>query len=182
MTNNNCELETKTNNDDDYSIFRHSLLRYLGYANEIGESFRHQFPKFVVPSYALAFGYCFADATTTGWKAYQNSRNDASYNDHSKDLKHAALASLDVMLWQSLASVMIPGGIINLIVRTARFSVQRSPMVLPVVAAKWLPTTAGLGSIPFIIHPIDFSVDYLLDNTTRLYLKEKEEAKQETLP
>ena len=55
-------------------------------------------------------------------------------------------------------------------------------MVLPVVAAKWLPTAAGLGSIPFIVHPIDFSIDYVLDNTMQLYLKEKEEAKEEMLP
>jgi len=165
----------------EYNIFRDSLLRYAGYANEVGESFRYQFPKLILPSYGVAFGYCFADAANTGWKAYQTSRNDTSYDDHTQDLKHAAVASFDVMLWQSLASVMIPGGIINLIVRAARLSVQRSPVgLLPTVAAKWLPTAAGLGSIPLIIHPIDFSVDYLLDNTTRLYFKQVKE--EERLP
>jgi hypothetical protein len=28
--------------DDHYNIFRDSALRYMGYANEIGESFRYQ--------------------------------------------------------------------------------------------------------------------------------------------
>jgi nitric oxide synthase oxygenase domain/subunit len=29
----------------DYNVFRDSLLRYMGYANEIGESFRYQVSK-----------------------------------------------------------------------------------------------------------------------------------------
>ena len=53
-----------------------------------------------------------------------------------------------------------------MIVRSARFAVARS-VGLPAVVSKWLPTAAGLGSIPFIISPIDNLVDYALDNTTR---------------
>ena len=33
------------------NIFREVPLRYLGYANEVGESFRFQAPKLVMPSY-----------------------------------------------------------------------------------------------------------------------------------
>ena len=29
------------NNSSEYNVFRDSPLRYVGYANEIGESFRH---------------------------------------------------------------------------------------------------------------------------------------------
>ena len=42
-------------------LYRDTPVRYLGYANEVGESFRYQYPKFVVPSYGIAFMYCFAD-------------------------------------------------------------------------------------------------------------------------
>ena len=36
-------------------IWRDSPLRYMGYANEVGEAlFRHMYPKFVRPSYAVA--------------------------------------------------------------------------------------------------------------------------------
>jgi len=154
----------------EYNIFRDSLLRYCGYANEIGESFRYQYPKLVVPTYAVAFGYCLADAASTGYSSYQKSQNSPG-DDQTQDLKQAATGAFDTLLWQSLASVMIPGATINLIVKAARFAVPRSPVALPVAVATWLPTAAGLGSIPLIIHPIDGSVDYLLDNTTRTLYK-----------
>jgi len=47
-------------------IFRDTPLRYLGYANELGESFHFIMPKFLVPSYILAFGYVFADTFSKG--------------------------------------------------------------------------------------------------------------------
>ncbi len=68
----------------------------------------------------------------------------------------------------------IPGGVINLIVRSSRFAVARS-VGLPVMVSKWLPTAAGLGSIPFIITPIDNCVDFTLDNSTRKLLQQKEQ-------
>ena len=40
---------------------RDGPLRYLGYANELGESFRPVAPRLVVPSYLVSFGYVFAD-------------------------------------------------------------------------------------------------------------------------
>jgi len=42
-------------------IWRDTPLRYLGYANEIGESFHGIVPKFYYPSYALAIGYVLGD-------------------------------------------------------------------------------------------------------------------------
>ncbi|XP_078687661.1 mitochondrial fission process protein 1-like [Branchiostoma floridae x Branchiostoma belcheri] len=45
-------------------IYRDTLVRYLGYANEVGESFRALVPVSVVwGSYAVATAYCTADAT-----------------------------------------------------------------------------------------------------------------------
>ena len=66
----------------------------------------------------------------------------------------------------------IPGGVINVIVRSARFTMARS-VGLPAMVSKWAPTACGLGSIPFIIHPIDNLVDFALDNTTRKLLMEE---------
>ena len=34
------------------------------------------------------------------------------------------------------------------------------------------PTLVGLAAIPFIIHPIDHSVDYVMDRTYRAYFDE----------
>ena len=46
---------------NDVDIYRDTPVRFLGYANELGESFRPIFPALVAPSYALAFSYVFAD-------------------------------------------------------------------------------------------------------------------------
>ncbi|VEU34506.1 unnamed protein product [Pseudo-nitzschia multistriata] len=147
----------------EYNVFRDSLLRYLGYANEVGESFRYQYPRFVVPSYVVSFGYCLADAATSGKKAYDYSTSEGS----STAAIDSVVSTVDTLLWQSLASVLLPGFAINQIVKFSRFAVTKSPMAAPVALATWLPTVAGLGSIPWIIHPIDELVDTAMDSTFR---------------
>ena len=73
----------------------------------------------------------------------------------------------------ALASVMISGATINVIVKSSRFAVAWTT-TLPVLVAKWFLTSAGIGSIPFIVNPFDRFVDYSLDNTTRRWIdKEK---------
>lgn len=193
------QAEDKSNVHDDvhkdeqsYDIFRDSPLRYLGYANEVGESFRYQYPKFVTPSYILAFGYCFADAMTSGYETYHQQQQPQQKQQKTKKKENddvvvstsplfdATIATADTLIWQSLASVTIPGFTINMIVRACRFVVQqqqqsssslsqkitRSPMMTATVM-KWFPTCVGLASIPLIIHPIDRMVDYLMDSTFR---------------
>lgn len=162
---------------DDYNIFRDSLLRYCGYANEVGESFRYLYPKFVTPSYVVAFGYCLADSVSAGYQvmAVTEDVGDERSSSSSKTLTRsketrAAIACFDTLLWQSLASVAIPGGVINTIVRATRYTVART-VGLPLVVTKWAPTVMGLGSIPFIVTPIDHCVDFALDNSTRKFLE-----------
>jgi mitochondrial fission process protein 1 len=160
-------------NENSYNLFRDSPIRYLGYANEIGESFRYQYPRYVGPSYMVAFGYCLADAISTGYTAYtyNNNKIGHSHNEdwEEKKLQRALIGACDTLLWQSLASVVIPGSCINVIVKLARYTVSNTPrqLRLPVAAVTWLPTMIGLASIPFIIHPIDHSVDFILDNSVR---------------
>mmetsp|Transcript_30222 Transcript_30222/g.69280 ORF Transcript_30222/g.69280 Transcript_30222/m.69280 type:complete len:128 (-) Transcript_30222:2898-3281(-) len=72
----------------------------------------------------------------------------------------------DTLLWQTFASVLIPGATINLIVRASKFAIAGSRIASPSIR-KWFPTFMGLGSIPVIIHPIDNFVDLALENTTR---------------
>jgi len=169
MTNTNTTAAA-ANDKPSYNIFRHSVLRYLGYANEVGESFRYQFPLLVVPSYAVSFGYVLADSAGTCYTVWQNEQD----SNETRRWQHTVYAGADTLLWQSLASVAIPGAIINLIVKASRTAVRRSPiaMAAPVVA-KWLPTVIGLGSIPLIVQPIDHSVDYALDHSTRQLWKEQ---------
>ena len=55
------ELTKPTSPDKRVDIWRDTPVRLLGYANEVGESFRYIFPKMVTPSYGLAFAYTFGD-------------------------------------------------------------------------------------------------------------------------
>jgi mitochondrial fission process protein 1 len=190
-----------------YNPFRHSLLRYAGYANEVGEAFRYQLPRFVLPSYGIAIAYTCADSIWAGASAYNqtnlstnattchnqqtiqvNAKNIVQQNDmhntngnkqanHDTDTTNvysnprslALQATLDALIWQSLASVAIPGFTINTIVKLARWTVSRPSlhrMVTPALA-KWTPTATGLAAIPFIVHPIDQLVDNFMDATIR---------------
>ena len=161
-----------------HNIFRDSALRYAGYANEIGESFRYQIPRLVVPTYVIAGTYVVADAISTGHETWQNSTRQQGTNDGNSNnttvWQDTVYATADTLLWQTLASVVVPGATINLVVKASRFAVHRinirgSPphILLPVMVAKWLPTVIGIGSIPLIVQPIDHTIDYILDNSTR---------------
>ena len=155
--------ENDNGDGKDYNVFRHSPLRYAGYANEIGESFRYQFPRLVMPTYVVAFGYCLADSCCTGYRVYQEEQNT------SHQVHDTIRATMDTLAWQSVASVAAPGLTINLIVKASRSAVKR--VTLPLVLAEWLPTAIGLGSIPWIVHPIDHTVDYVMDNSVRVWWK-----------
>lgn len=67
-----------------------------------------------------------------------------------------------------LASVIVPGLVINRITWAAGKACQNSKF--KGIAKKWLPTCIGLAAIPFIIKPIDQSIDYVMDNTYRKYV------------
>lgn len=127
---------------------REGAVRFLGYANEVGESFRPLVPRWCVnATYVVASGYVLAD---TGWRAYTLPTSAA----HSR-----AIEATDTLLWQALASVMIPGFTINRIVWAAEKAIARP--------GSKLPTLFGLVSIPLIVKPIDHGVDALLDRTVR---------------
>jgi fission process protein 1 len=70
---------------------------------------------------------------------------------------------------KAFASVLIPGGTINIIVRASRF--VASKVASNPAMKKWSPTAMGILSIPVIVKPIDNFVDFALDNTTRLWMK-----------
>mmetsp|Transcript_60319 Transcript_60319/g.165690 ORF Transcript_60319/g.165690 Transcript_60319/m.165690 type:complete len:201 (+) Transcript_60319:207-809(+) len=145
---------------ESHDMWRESLLRYMGYANEVGEAFRYQAPGMVIPSYLVAFGYVCGDARDKGLRASNAGRS-------------GVYAAADCFVWQSLASVAIPGLLINQVVAWSRKglahveAMKPPPVALPKPVVKWTPTALGLCAIPLIIRPIDHGVDFLLDSTTR---------------
>ncbi|XP_040106994.1 mitochondrial fission process protein 1 isoform X3 [Oryx dammah] len=119
-------------------LFRDTWVRYLGYANEVGEAFRSLVPAAVVwLSYGVSSSYVLADAIDKGKKA-----RDA------------------------LASVAIPGFTINRVCAASLY-ILSSATRWPLAVRKWTTTALGLLAIPIIIHPIDRSVDFLLDSSLR---------------
>uniref|UniRef100_A0A3B3D0D6 Mitochondrial fission process protein 1 n=1 Tax=Oryzias melastigma TaxID=30732 RepID=A0A3B3D0D6_ORYME len=130
-------------------IYRDTWVRFLGYANEVGEAFRALVPvSFVWGSYAVATAYVTADAVDKGKKAA------AAHGDNPGKTARVAVAVVDTFVWQALASVIIPGFTINRVC-AASLLVLGKTTKWPLPVRKWTTTVIGLSTIPFIITPID---------------------------
>lgn len=140
-------------------LYRDTYVRYLGYANEVGEAFRSLVPKSIVWfSYALSSGYVLADTVHKGAKVYQA-------NATSQRTKNVLLSTSDTLIWQTLASIIVPGFTINRICAAVQFVQRKS--IRTAFKKPWISTLVGLVSIPFIIHPIDHAVEGAMDVTYR---------------
>ncbi|TRY60175.1 hypothetical protein DNTS_009057 [Danionella cerebrum] len=141
-------------------IYRDTWVRFLGYANEVGEAFRALVPVSAVwASYAVATAY--------------------AHSGESGKAVCVTVAVVDTFVWQALASVCIPGFTINRVCAACHFLLSRTTR-WPLPVRKWTTTAIGLSTIPFIITPIDRSVDLLLDSTLRkVYPGGEKHAKEE---
>ncbi|EKX51635.1 hypothetical protein GUITHDRAFT_85038 [Guillardia theta CCMP2712] len=155
-------MDLKHDSDkQEHDVFKDTPVRFLGYANELGESFRPVVPRsWVTASYVLAGSYVLADTTHKSWESMSDKQK------HSSDrMKMAIERGLDTALWQGLASIAIPGIVINRIVWAA------SKVKVPVRYRSIFPTAMGLASIPFIVTPIDCMVHHVADCTYRPHIK-----------
>ena len=144
-------------------IFRDTPVRFLGYANEVGEAFRSLVSKSIVHgSYVVAFGYVFMDVIDKARKTIKIETENKQTSPYTK----AAKVGADCLVWQTFASVLIPGFTINRICFTSLLflnKVNKSNLRFN----KMLTTAIGLGSIPVIIHPIDHFCHQAMDLTLR---------------
>ncbi|XP_068191008.1 mitochondrial fission process protein 1 [Antennarius striatus] len=142
-------------------IYRDTWVRFLGYANEVGEAFRALVPVSLVwATYAVSTGYVTADAVDKGKKAA------VAHGDKPGKTTRVAVAVVDTFVWQALASVIVPGFTINRVCAASLYMLSRTTK-WPLPVRKWTTTAIGLTTIPFIITPIDRSVDFLLDSSLR---------------
>lgn len=102
----------------------------------------------------MAFGYVLADV--------EHKRRQ------QVTAEKMASAAIDTLVWQTLASVFIPGLVINRVVWASSLAVESA--TLGKSARRWVPVTLGLAAIPWIIEPIDHGVDLVLDKVLRPYL------------
>ena len=78
---------------------------------KVGESFRYQYPRFVIPSYVIAGIYCTVDAASDVYTVL--SEDDKEINDitinnrgRSKEVR-AAIAGFDTLIWQGAVELCI---------------------------------------------------------------------------
>ncbi|XP_059843902.1 mitochondrial fission process protein 1-like [Hypanus sabinus] len=136
-------------------------VRFLGYANEVGEAFRALVPVGLVwASYGISAAYVTADAVDKGKKAA------AAHGDRPGKTMKVGAAVVDTFIRQALASVAVPGFTINRLCAASLFLLLKTTR-WPLLVRKWTTTAIGLSAIPVIITPIDKSVDFLLDSTLR---------------
>ena len=141
-----------------------TILCPTGYANELGESFRHMVPlRLVCFSYVISSGYVLSHAVFQGLHANKTDivalqgtpTQNTSHQNHNTKVS-PGIAFLDTLLWQGLASVLIPGMAINRLCAISRTVLnKRAGHLLGSASKKWIVTGIGLAAIPVIIHPID---------------------------
>lgn len=146
-------------------VLYHSIL-WKGYANEVGEAFRSLVsPSWVRFSYAVATSYVLVDTVDKTLK--ENAKATNLLVDEETRMRRLRLVAADTLVWQMLASVVIPGFTINRACAASAFALARlKPNVAPVNRAKMV-TTFGLCLIPFIVKPIDAGVDWFMNAVVR---------------
>jgi len=77
----------------------------------------------------------------------------------------ALVAGADALIWQSIASVALPGFTINRFVTLTEIGCEAQAQSN--VVAEYFPTVLGLAMIPVICKPLDELADIGLDNTLR---------------
>lgn len=156
------ENSAATNKSEEVDLYRDTPVRYLGYANEVGEAFRSIVPKSVVWfSYFVSSGYVLADTLDKGLKTYNGDTT-------AERTKNVVLSTSDTLLWQSFASVIVPGFTINRICAIVQYAQKKSTN--SALRNRWITTMAGLISIPFIIHPIDNAIEEAMNLTYRKWV------------
>lgn len=83
--------------------------------------------------------------------------------------KNVLLSMTDTLLWQSFASVIIPGYTINRVCAAVQFIQKKSNNTH--LKNRWIPTLIGLATIPIIIHPIDNLVEEIMNITYRKWIR-----------
>lgn len=179
----------------EYDPLRDGPLRYLGYANELGEAFAAWLFAGGVPlSYAIAIGYVCFDTVDKYRKTLADARLKLSTRPVPDSVDLEKLIStigfergLDTLVWQLIASVATPGYTIHTVVALATWVLGKAEESAQVVGAleqaasaagisseafietfnKSVPTALGLLAIPVIVHPIDSAVHAVLNATLR---------------
>ena len=136
--------------EEKYDIWRHSPVRYLGYANEVGEAFRYQLStRNLILAYIISASYVAGDSIDKTYKSYNK-------NNRIADLKLFKTFAISLS-WQILATEILPGLFVFLVVKQAKKFQYQS--IKNTKIRYWMPTIIGLCFIPIFPYTIDPIVD-----------------------
>ena len=86
-------------------------------------------------------------------------------DEHAAPVRASAAYAADTLLWQGMASVLIPGYIINRYVTITGQAMHR--LGAGGLAGRIASTAVGLLAIPFIVEPLDEGVHMIMDRYVR---------------
>ncbi len=149
--------------------FRDGMTRYLGFTNEVATALR----KWINPANSLTALYAAGDVFYKGIRQYNYSNGQPQHIRVIESLDRATEAGL----FQGIATYYLPKEIVHWVgVKAEQILKMKGASAGQI---KILPKVAALGSIPFIIKPIDTSMEYLLH---KLYVPAVVKLKKTIIP
>eukprot|EP01038_Epipyxis_sp_PR26KG_P013458 gene13458-18052_t len=142
-----------------YSAVYARAFRYLAFTSDFGEALRPVVHKRIVnATYAVAFGYCFADI---GYEAYK--LHNRGYVTEKNEPMTMTQCVVERTTFQAIASITLPAVIIHTTVDVAKHATKRIGRF-----TKWGPSIIGLSVIPllplFIDEPVEKGLEYIFEN------------------
>ncbi len=108
------------------------------------------------------------DTADKAWRAHRQSTAAGAGeadDSHAPPSRAAAAYAVDTLLWQGMASVLIPGYIINRYVTITGQAMHR--LGVPSLPGRLAATAVGLLAIPCIVEPLDEGVHMIMDRYVR---------------
>ena len=140
-----------------FDPYRETSIRYMGYANEVGEALENYLPDWGLPaSYCVAATYVMFDTLDKGQKAFDAAPKEERFEESLK-------ASTETFIWQILASLFWPGGVIRLTVNIIDLMIPGDN--------EYISTALGIILIPVIVRPIDEFVDEIMEDSVSKVLR-----------
>lgn len=157
-----------------FDPLRDGPLRYCGYANEVGEAVAAWLPPLGVPfSYAVAVAYVLVDTYDKAAAAHREAAalqhrpaSGAAPSDSAPDAVDLSKIvrlltserAVDTLIWQLLASVILPGFTIHQVVYFSHVALNATahldaPQAMPAAAASTVAALAGVSaqSVPEVL-------------------------------
>lgn len=148
-------------------LFRDTPVRYLGYANEIRKTFSFIPTRGVWFTYGVACAYIGCDVAD---KSINVVFNQIPSENLEERRRIRILSACDALVWQSLASVVLPGITMNRLRWSTKLLFGKAFKTPPIRSSKYISAILVCLAIPLIIKPIDEAVDLFLDLTLRPWL------------